>query len=241
MSIESRTNSTRRFCPYVEMEPSSLRYSASRSTAWGEVAGRGAALTCASTTSRWTLLDPMSRTASRTWAMVARVHPFGRMPLEAAGARPHRGSSRSALPVLPPECEARLLLREERLLPLPQLDGVDIAEPTRRVELFAPQDAQQPGLREGGASGDPLRGPLRGGERIVVDLVEEAERIRAAGIDEVPREQQVARPRLADRRGEPTGGAGRVDESQLRGGDPEARSGSGDADVARGGQLRAAA
>src|SRR5699024_624168 len=51
--------------PCAWIVASSVRYSSRRSTSLWGVAGSGGAPTCASTTRRWTLLDPISSTAKR--------------------------------------------------------------------------------------------------------------------------------------------------------------------------------
>ena len=63
--IAEAQKSVRALTPFLVTAPSSSRCSARRSGCLCEEAGSGAAPPCASTTSRWPVLDPMSRTPRR--------------------------------------------------------------------------------------------------------------------------------------------------------------------------------
>ena len=65
ISVAEAQKSVRALMPFFVTAPSSSRCSASRSGCLCEDAGRGAAPPCASTTSRWPVLEPMSRTPKR--------------------------------------------------------------------------------------------------------------------------------------------------------------------------------
>ena len=69
----SATKAVSASTPASVIAPSSSRCSASRSGSLWEYAGSGAAPPCASTTSRWPVLDPMSSTPSRMRLRLQRV------------------------------------------------------------------------------------------------------------------------------------------------------------------------
>ena len=123
--------------PSRPIRPSSSRSSASRSSALCECAGSGRAPGCASTTSRWTVFEPTSRTPSSHDATATGV-PSGRM----SGTAPRRD-------VLPRRRGRRGLPRRRRS---PQsVDGrasgrgdeVPLDFPRAWVEFPDPADAEQ--------------------------------------------------------------------------------------------------